>query len=191
MFKSPLPCQDLLRPPYPVHISSLPYNEVSLLYVFVLTSSLPGRTPYGVLVCKSLHELERRQDSFPSHAVTGRGDHPSIGPCVCDGLIQIDIAMKQHSRGESWYALFTGMVALTLWIICPFEGFVAQFPSRSDTDYDRTKNVSFIRSSSCLCHSNVFTQPYMNLSALYSLVTCSKGWNDNFRQGLMEAKSGR
>ncbi len=39
---------------------------------------------------------QRRQDSFPSHAVAGRGDHPDIGPWVCDGLIQTHIAMKQH-----------------------------------------------------------------------------------------------
>ncbi len=44
---------------------------------------------------------QRRQDSFPSHAVTGRGDHPNIGSWVCDGLIQTHIAMKQHCMGES------------------------------------------------------------------------------------------
>ncbi len=50
----------------------------------------------------------RRQNSFPSHAVTGRGDHSDIGPWVCDGLIQTHIAMKQHCMGGSWYALLTG-----------------------------------------------------------------------------------
>ena len=31
-----------------------------------------------------------------------------IGPWVCDVLIQTHIAMKQHSTGGSWYALFMG-----------------------------------------------------------------------------------
>ena len=34
-------------------------------------------------------------------AVTDKGDHPNAGPCVCDGLIKMHIAMKQHSIGES------------------------------------------------------------------------------------------
>ncbi len=39
------------------------------------------------------------QDSFASHAVTGRGHHPEIGPWVCDGLTQTNIPMKQHCLG--------------------------------------------------------------------------------------------
>ncbi len=42
---------------------------------------------------------QRREDSFPSHAGTGRWDHPGIGPWVCDGLIQTHTAMKQHCVG--------------------------------------------------------------------------------------------
>ena len=44
---------------------------------------------------------KNRGDSFMSHAVTGRGDHPDTGPWVCDGLIQMHIAMKQHYMGGS------------------------------------------------------------------------------------------
>ena len=51
---------------------------------------------------------QRRQESFPSPAVTGRGDHPDIGTWVCDGLRQMHIAMEQHCMGGSRYALFTG-----------------------------------------------------------------------------------
>ena len=44
---------------------------------------------------------QRRQDSFISHAVTDKGDHPDTEPCVCDGLIQMHKAMKQHYIGGS------------------------------------------------------------------------------------------
>ncbi len=39
---------------------------------------------------------QRRQDSIISHAATDKGDHPDTGPWVCDGLIQMHTAMKQH-----------------------------------------------------------------------------------------------
>ncbi len=32
-----------------------------------------------------------------AHAATDRGDHPGAGPWVCDGLMQMHMAMKQHS----------------------------------------------------------------------------------------------
>ncbi len=57
---------------------------------------------------------QRRQDSSPSHTVTGRGDHPDIGPWVCDGLIQTRIAMKLHCIEGSCYALFTGYGGLKI-----------------------------------------------------------------------------
>ncbi len=44
---------------------------------------------------------QKRQDSFTSHAATDKGDHPDTGPCVCDGLIQMHTAIKQHYIGES------------------------------------------------------------------------------------------
>ncbi len=44
---------------------------------------------------------QRRQDSYISHAVTDKGDHPDTEPCVCDGLIQIHTAIKQHYIGGS------------------------------------------------------------------------------------------
>ena len=44
---------------------------------------------------------QRIQDSFISHAATDTGDHPDIGPWVCDGLIQMHAAMKQHYIGGS------------------------------------------------------------------------------------------
>ena len=40
---------------------------------------------------------QRREESFTSHAVSDRGDHPGTGPWVCDGLMQMHMAMKQHS----------------------------------------------------------------------------------------------
>ena len=40
---------------------------------------------------------QRREDSFTSHAVSDRGDHPGTGQLVCDGLVQMHMAMKQHS----------------------------------------------------------------------------------------------
>ena len=40
---------------------------------------------------------QRREESFTSHAVTDRGDHPGTGQWVCDGLVQMHMAMKQHS----------------------------------------------------------------------------------------------
>ncbi len=51
--------------------------------------------------------LKKGQDIFPTHAVIDRGDHPYIGPWICDGLIPTHTAMKQHFMGGSWYALFT------------------------------------------------------------------------------------
>ncbi len=44
---------------------------------------------------------QRRQDRFISHAATDRGDHSGTGPRVCDGLIQMHAAMKQHYIGGS------------------------------------------------------------------------------------------
>ena len=44
---------------------------------------------------------QRRQDSFISHAVTDKGDQPDTGPWVCEGLIQMHTAMKQHYIGGS------------------------------------------------------------------------------------------
>ncbi len=40
---------------------------------------------------------QRREESFTSHAVTDRGDHPGTGPWDCDGLMQMHMALKQHS----------------------------------------------------------------------------------------------
>ncbi len=40
---------------------------------------------------------QRREESFTSHAVIDRGDHPGTGPWVCDGLKQMHMAMKQQS----------------------------------------------------------------------------------------------
>ncbi len=37
----------------------------------------------------------RRQESIVSPVLINRGDHPDTGPWVCDGLIQMPIAMKQ------------------------------------------------------------------------------------------------
>ena len=36
------------------------------------------------------------------HAVTDRGDHPGTGPLVCDGLMQMHMAMKHPYIGQSW-----------------------------------------------------------------------------------------
>ncbi len=44
---------------------------------------------------------QRRQDSFISHAMTDKGDHPGTEPWICDGLIQIHTTMKQHYIGGS------------------------------------------------------------------------------------------
>ena len=44
---------------------------------------------------------QKRQDSFPTHAVIGRRDQPNLGPWVCDGLIQTHTVMKQHCMGGS------------------------------------------------------------------------------------------
>ncbi len=38
---------------------------------------------------------QRRQESIVSPVLIDRGDHPNTGPWVCDGLIQMHIAMKQ------------------------------------------------------------------------------------------------
>ena len=60
------------------------------------------RTDWYITVVQMVRLIAlRRQDSFQSHAVTDRGDHPDIGPWVCDGLIQTHIAMKQHCMGGS------------------------------------------------------------------------------------------
>ncbi len=44
---------------------------------------------------------QRGQESFISHALKGSEDHSDIGQLVCDGLIQVHLAMKQHCMGES------------------------------------------------------------------------------------------
>ncbi len=35
------------------------------------------------------------------------GDHPYVSSWVCDGLMQIHMAMKQHCMRGNWYALLT------------------------------------------------------------------------------------
>ena len=54
---------------------------------------------------------QRKQDSLPTHALIGKGEHPDIVPWVCDGLIQAQTAMKQHCIGE---LLFTGYGGLKI-----------------------------------------------------------------------------
>ena len=57
---------------------------------------------------------QRRQDSFPTHAVIGRGDQPNIGPWVYDGLIQRHSSMKRHCMGGADMPYLLGMLALIL-----------------------------------------------------------------------------
>ena len=50
---------------------------------------------------------QKWQEWFSSSILTCRGDHPVTDPWVCDGLIQMLIAMKQHCWCSWWYALQT------------------------------------------------------------------------------------
>ena len=40
---------------------------------------------------------QRREESFTSHAVTDREDHPGTVPWVCDGLMQMQYMAMKHS----------------------------------------------------------------------------------------------
>ena len=57
--------------------------------------------------------VQRRQDRFPSHAVTGRQDHPDIGPLVYDGLTHVlnawaECYTQTNRNNEVRISLFTG-----------------------------------------------------------------------------------
>ncbi len=85
---------------------------VSLLSIFVINHHKPIHLYQGGTAVQMVWLIvQRRQDSFPSHAVTGRGDHSNIGTWTCNGLTQMPIEMKQLCMGVVAMPYLWDMVA--------------------------------------------------------------------------------
>ena len=65
----------------------------------------------------STKNFARRETGwYLTHAVIGRGDHPNIGPRVCDGLILAHTAMKHHLGMNCLQLYFFALIDLLMTI---------------------------------------------------------------------------